>query len=440
MTLSHFLAREILQRDSLLTKQFVANIIGGHDQQLELVEILDGRSNLQQLGIDPAKAEAVKTQFYDHLKFLPDVLHVNVYAMDRKIIWASNATLIGKVIDADDELEEAISTRVMVTKDYLNQEHHNELEHKLEQLFAENPQAFFVENYIPLLDKNGSVIAVAEIYKEPKSLMDTIKRGYLLVWASTALGVVLLYLAMLWIIRRADQTVEEQQKQIIESESLCILGEMSAAVAHGIRKPLTSIRTSAELALELDPGSKSGRYAVDIMTQTDRLDKWIRELLETSRPLESPSESIDMNPLIAECLPYLAGMLDKNKVVCNFIHPTHNLPPVIGNRTLITQALISVLSNAIEAMPKGGKLEIQLQYLQKKRQVEIIVSDTGQGLSKDQLGCLFKPFYTTKNNGIGLGMAQIKSMMKRFGAAITMTSEAQKGTSVTLSFMVADKL
>jgi signal transduction histidine kinase len=113
---------------------------------------------------------------------------------------------------------------------------------------------------------------------------------------------------------------------------------------------------------------------------------------------------------------------------------------VIGNRTLITQALVSVLSNAIEAMPKGGKLEVKLQYAQKHRQVEVVVTDTGQGLSKSQLGCIFKPFYTTKSNGIGLGMAQVKSMMKRFGAAITMTSETQKGTCVKLSFMVAEKL
>ena len=446
MVLSHFMTREILQHDSTLTSQFVSSIAYTQSQQaplgkrVTLGQILDQRADLAKFGIDPVVAEAVRSQFYDHMRFLPDVLHVNVYAADRKIIWSSDPALIGKTDKDNDELEAVIDTRAMVSTNYLNQEHHNEQEHKLEQSFADNPQDFFVEDYIPLLNTGGSVIAVVEIYKEPKSLLDTIRRGHLLVWASTALGVVFLYLAMFWIIRRADKTVEEQQQRLLESESLCVLGEMSAAVAHGIRKPLTSIRTSAELALALDPGSRSGKYAIDIMTQADRLDKWLRELLDTAHPLDSPSESIDMKALTEECLPYLAGLFDKNKVTCDFIRPTSLLPPVIGNRTLITQALVSVLSNAIESMPDGGKLKVQLQHIHQNHRVEIVVSDTGLGMSKSQLCNIFKPFYTTKSNGIGLGMAQVKSMMKRFGAAITMTSETRKGTCVTLSFMVAEKI
>lgn len=444
MILSHFMTREILQRDSLLTSQFITSIVVTQSQQARLGQnvvlgqVLDDRADFNRLGISPAVATAARNEFYDHMRFLPDVLHVNVYSADRKVIWSSDATLVGRFDTANEELGRAIETREMVSTDYLNQEHHNELEHKLEQSFAFNPQEFFVENYMPLLDTTGRVVAVVELYKEPQSLLDTIKRGHWVVWASTALGVGFLYIAMFLIIRRADKTVEQQQQLLLESESLCVIGEMSAAVAHGIRKPLTSIRTSAELAHELDPGSITGKYAIDIMSQTDRLDKWIRELLISSRPLEDTRQVLDMTALVEECIPYFQTQLERYKISFQFVHSPTPVPSVIGNRILITQALVSVVSNAIEAMPQGGKLELKLQYAYLDRRVEIVVLDTGLGLSKDQLGKIFKPFYTTKCNGIGLGMAQVKNIIKRSGAAIRISSQEKNGTCVTLSFMVKE--
>jgi hypothetical protein len=246
-TLSHFLTREILQHDSELTSQFVANIVSGHGQQVELVKILDERTDLLQFGIGTATAEAVRHQFYDHLKFLPDMQHVNVYAADRKIIWSSNADLIGKSDNTNEELGKAINSRETVSTDYLKQANHNELEHKLAQLFTANPQEFFVENYIPLFDANGGVIAVVDIYKEPKNLLDTINYGYLLVWLSTALTVVFLYFAKFWMSRRAGQTTVEKQQRLHQSKPLRSHGKMPAAVSYGFRKPLILIRNNAQL-------------------------------------------------------------------------------------------------------------------------------------------------------------------------------------------------
>lgn len=247
MTLSHFLTREILQHDSDLTGKFVSNIVSGHGQQVELVKILDERTDLIRFGIGMATAEAVRNQFYDHLKYLPDMLHVKVYASDRKIIWASDPDLIGKVDKSNDELSQVISSREMVSTDSLNQASLNDLEHKFAQFFIVNPQEFFVENYIPLFDDKGSVIAVVDIYKEPKSLFDTIRHGYLLVWLSTALTVFFLYFAKYWINRRSDQAVEEQLQLLFDFDSKSTPVDISAAVTNGIRKPLTLISTNDQL-------------------------------------------------------------------------------------------------------------------------------------------------------------------------------------------------
>jgi two-component system sensor histidine kinase HydH len=247
MTLSHFLTREIVQRDAELTSQFVANIVSGHGQQVELVKILDERTDLIQLGIGAATAEAVRHQFYDHLKFLPEMQHTNVYAADRKIIWSSNHDLIGKVDESNDELAQVIRTREMVTTDYLSQANHNELEHKLAQAITANPQQFFVEDYIPLFDENGSVLAVVDIYKEPQSLLDTIHHGYLLVWLSTALTILCLYLAKFLINRRAELTIEEKRQRLLQEKAQRSHGAMTVVTSYDFRKPHKLIRTNTQL-------------------------------------------------------------------------------------------------------------------------------------------------------------------------------------------------
>ncbi|MBS1159174.1 MAG: putative two-component histidine kinase [Proteobacteria bacterium] len=438
-TLTHFLTREILQRDALLTTQFVHSIVTVQNQQARLGRsftlggILDERVNVATLGIDPREAASVRSQFYDHIKLLPDVLLANVFAADRKIIWSTNPALIGKFDTNNDELEDAIKARSMVATNYLDQENHGEKQHKDEQFFAAEPKKFFVETYMPLLNGGGDVLAVVEIYKEPESLLDAVKRCRQLVWACTALGMIFLYLAMFWIIRRADRTLDDQQRQILESETLCVVGEMSASVAHGIRNPLASIRSSAELALEGDLKSVQ-KNANDIISQVDRLSKWVRDLLVFSRPVAGENQVMDVLALIEDCLPNFAAQLEKNGINCSVIRPSGTVPRVKGNRSLATQALASVISNAIEAMPGGGCLKVELQVAEREHLVSLVVSDTGIGMSETQMDLVFKPFYTTKRNGLGLGMALVKRIMERFGGAIRLHSGEGKGTRVSLIF------
>jgi len=438
-TLSHFLTREILQRDALLTSQFVTSLVATQNQQarlgrgVTLAQVLDERADFAQLGVNPKEAAIERDRFYDHIRLLPDVLLANVYDANRKIVWSTNPLLIGKLDDANDELDEAFNTRALVATSYLDQEHHSEETHKSEQAFVADPKKYFVESYMPLLNGDDQVLTVVEIYKEPGSLLDVVKRCQKLVWACTALGMVFLYLAMFWIIRRADSTLDDQQRRLLESETLCVVGEMSASVAHGIRNPLATIRSSAELALDGDPESIR-RNAKDIITQVDRLGKWVRDLLVFSRPVTGETQAMDLVSLVDNCLPNFAAQLEKSRVTCDFIRPTTALPRVNGNRALATQALASIVSNAIEAMPDGGCLQLELKVAESGRQVSVIVSDTGSGMSATQMDLVFKPFYTTKRNGLGLGMALVKRIMERFDGTIGLNSTEGEGTRVNLTF------
>jgi two-component system sensor histidine kinase HydH len=284
-----------------------------------------------------------------------------------------------------------------------------------------------------MLDSNGRVAIVVEIYQEPHQLLQTIQRGKLLIWACIGLGAAFLYIIPLWIFRRVDSTLSDQQRRLREAEALCVIGEMSATVAHGIRNPLATIRSSAELALDADPKS-ARKNAEDIIAQVDRLSKWVRDLLVYTRPVSGEDEAINIVTLVGECLANVAVQMQKKGIVCEFVQPTEAIPLVIGNRVLANQALASIISNALDAMPNGGSLRLQVQKSQLKDNVDVIVSDSGGGMSPAQVDLAFKPFYTTKHNGIGLGMSQVRRIMERFNGAIKLSSKEGKGTQVSLSF------
>jgi two-component system, NtrC family, sensor histidine kinase HydH len=109
-------------------------------------------------------------------------------------------------------------------------------------------------------------------------------------------------------------------------------------------------------------------------------------------------------------------------------------PMVEGNTSLMRQALHSVVSNAVEAMPAGGEMRIDMRLDGEPRQVQLTVSDTGVGMSTQQLAMAFKPFRTTKRHGLGLGLPMLKRVMDRFGGAVEVSSGENAGTQVRLQF------
>lgn len=436
--LCYFLTREILDHDAILTSQFINSVEWVESKQAQLGDrvgfgqLLDERTNVAAIGIDPRLAAEMRTQYHDHIRFLPDVQLANIYARDRKIIWSTNPTLIGQV-NEDHALDEPFAHGDTLSRDSFSGKHqHYQDAHK----FSPEPGAPFVESYIPLLDSKNAVVAVVEIYKEPRNLLQAIHRGKMLIWACIALGALFLYIVPFWIFRRADDAISDQHRRLCEAETLCVIGEMSASVAHGIRNPLAAIRSSAELALDADPDA-ARKNAEDIINQVDRLGKWVRELLVFSRPVMGENHEISLIRLVDECLPNFATQLQQSRIDAEFVKPAETLPPVVGNRALVNQALASIIANAIEAMPTGGCLRLELQVSPQRKCVDLLVGDTGTGMSPTQVELAFKPFYTTKHNGLGLGMAQVKRIMERFGGFVYLRSKPGQGTQACLRFPMA---
>lgn len=433
--LSYFITEATLQRDAALTAQFIQNCVtveGRHanlDERFTFSELLDKRIDPAEYGISRAVAEAGRKEVLDHLQGLPDTLLATLFARDGRIIWSTNKELVGQFSKDNHELEEAFESEVQVAKHHAS--NHGE---RSEQKFIVEPKEFFIENYIPLHNAKGEVVVVAEIYKEPKNLVSVIRRGQFLVWGSTLAAGALVYLFLFSIVQRGSSMLEGQRKQLVDMEAMAYLGEMSTAVAHSLRNPLANIRTSAELAMSTDDTFVQ-KSSQDIITQVDFLSRWVRQMQHYARPVTGETEAVNLMLVVDDVLKSFENSLQQAGIkLVRLGYEDTQWPRIKGNVSLVTQALHSVLTNAIEAMPKGGTLSVAMTLMMEKDACQLSIKDSGGGMSEAQLASAFKPFQTTKRNGLGVGLPMVKRVMERFDGVVTLFSQEKQGTEVRLQF------
>ncbi|MGF6391183.1 sensor histidine kinase [Pseudomonas plecoglossicida] len=432
---TRFVVRDSVERDAMLTAQFIQAMAQAEVRHSQLPpgttmgELLDPRLDQQHLQFTPELAQSTRVEFLDHVEHLPDSLLANVYARDRTIVWSTNPSLVGKRIGADGDLDRAFRSRKSVSASY-----HKAEDDREEQKFLRDPDYLFIENYIPLFDSQGEqVLAMVEIYKEPQDLVRRIQRGYVVIWASTLVGGALIYFGLFWIVRRAAQMLSQQQERLVASETYVALGEMSSAVAHSLRNPLANIRSSAELAQEI-ANPLAQKNINDIIGQVDRMSRWVRELLVSLRPTSDQAEAVDLVAVIEDTHQAFAQQIARNGVRFSFEGPQAQW--VASQPLQLTQILNSLFANALEAMPKGGELGAQVS-VQEGQRVQLLLSDTGKGMSEQQERMVFKPFFTTKQGGLGVGLALVKRIMERFGGSVSLSSREEEGTRVSLTFNIA---
>ncbi|WP_367863026.1 ATP-binding protein [Pseudomonas guariconensis] len=429
---SRFIINESVERDALLSAQFIQAIADAEVRHVSIPnvrtmgELLDPRTDQAMPDVDPDARRRARGEFLDHIAHLPDMLLANIYAPDRTVIWSSNPALTGKSIESDEDLEQAFEYKMQVSASY-----HDFEDARSEQKFVTPPQQLFIENYIPLFDADGErVTAMVEIYKEPHHLIVRIEHGLLLIWLAIAIGASLVYFGLYGIMRRAARVMAVQQKRLISNETYVALGEMSSAVAHSLRNPLASIRSSAELAQAFDEGPAQKNIS-DIISQVDRMSQWVRQLLQSLRPLNDDAVPVDLSQVLQESLQAFAVPLARSGVNLD-VKPLPSVQ-VVGHPVLLGQIFNSLIANALESMEKGGQLRVEV-VRRDRRSLTLRLSDTGRGMSDQQQRMAFRPFFTTKQGGLGVGLVLVKRIMERFAGSVRLSSREGQGTSVSLNF------
>jgi len=226
------------------------------------------------------------------------------------------------------------------------------------------------------------------------------------------------------------------QEQLLRSARMAAIGELVATVAHEMRRPLSSIRLNLQII-----GRSLGKETVlhehfeIAFDQVVQMERMLSDLLNYSKPLEIHKKDVSVEALIDECLQELEGELSSRKIeVEQRVAPS--LPPIIGDPDKIEQVLINVLKNGLEASPQNGRILVSAaaEVNSSGATITIIVADQGVGISQRNLKFIFKPFFTTKKMGTGLGLFIVKKIMDAHLGSISIESEEGKGSTVRLTF------
>jgi len=238
------------------------------------------------------------------------------------------------------------------------------------------------------------------------------------------------------LVEQRTEQLKQTQAKLVKSEHLATIGELAAMVGHDLRNPLTGIKNAAYyLKKKGNACTEANKTAMleIIDNAIEHANKIINDLLDYSREIHLELEERTPCLLLAEAL-----MLVQIPKKVKFLDRTHDEPKMMIDARKITRVFVNLIKNAIDAMPNGGTLEVESE--QKEDNVEFTFRDTGTGMSEEIKAKLFSPLFTTKAQGMGLGLAICKRIVEAHGGEITVQSVLGKGTTFTVTLPVKPKL
>jgi signal transduction histidine kinase len=245
-------------------------------------------------------------------------------------------------------------------------------------------------------------------------------------------------------INKMTASLKDSLQKLAFHERSAALGELAAYASHNIRNPLAGIRAAAQVLV--DEGKsldvETAESLKEIIETIDRLDNWLKRLLEYAKPLQPQMEHADINRLVRESVD-IAGKSYPDKTVRLDWSLSENLPKLFIDTILIEQALMTVVSNAYEALEGDGSISIETGFCsneENKKIVSIKISDTGKGVLEEIQPKLFRAFMTSKEGGTGLGLAQAKRIIDIHGGEINLESSPGGGTAVSIRLPVPTDL
>lgn len=230
--------------------------------------------------------------------------------------------------------------------------------------------------------------------------------------------------------------LERSQARLVQAEKMAAIGRLAASLAHEINNPLQGIHNSLHLTRQEALAQEArDRYLRMAQIEVERLVEIVQRMLDFYRPSRGGPEPTDINQIVDRVLALAHKRLQHSHVEID-IHLAEDLPRVSLVSDQISQVVLNLLINAIEAMDEGGVLGLETRPSEDGRYVVLSVHDSGRGMSEAQIKNLFEPFYTTKPNGTGLGLAISYGIVERHGGSINVLSKPGEGTTFVVTLPV----
>ncbi|KGX91806.1 ATP-binding protein [Pontibacillus marinus] len=225
----------------------------------------------------------------------------------------------------------------------------------------------------------------------------------------------------------------ELQKQVVESEKLSAIGKLGTGLAHEIRNPLTSIMGLTQL---LQENNQQNKYLEIITDELERMASLVNQFVILGKPTDIQRESCDVNRLLSNTVELMKSNTRLQNSTITFQPSQYNLETQI-DPSKIKQVLINFIKNALEAMPNGGEVVVDSALLEETEEVHISIQDNGEGMTEEEISQLGKLFFTTKENGIGMGLPICFDIVKAHLGRVEYDSEKGQGTQVNLYLPVS---
>lgn len=226
--------------------------------------------------------------------------------------------------------------------------------------------------------------------------------------------------------------IHSLRKEIARSQRLVSLGRLAAGVAHEVRNPLSSIKGFATYFKERYCDIPEDQQIANIMTQeVDRLNRVVGQLLEFAKPVAVLKKSFDVRSLIENSLKLIERQAKDKKIKIQ-LTVFSEAKAIFIDSDKINQVFLNLYLNAIESMEKGGILSVNVLKTNRKNGIDISISDTGIGITEEDLGHIFDPYFTTKASGTGLGLAIAHNIIEAHDGEIKIKSQYRHGTTVSI--------
>ncbi len=293
----------------------------------------------------------------------------------------------------------------------------------------------------PLTPISGEVLGVVEIVQDLSEDYETIFRFQIRVTITCAVVMIFLLIILIFVVKKGEGIIQQRtlerirlKEQLSRAERLSSLGEMVAGISHEIRNPLGIIRSSAELLKKkMDKTAPMNSIPDVIVEEANRLNNIITDFLNYAKPHPPNFVPCMIDEIIEKNITFLNPQIEAQGYTIKKRY-TGNIPPIHADADMMYQVFLNILINAMQAMPGGGEIQVDIESDDKT--VTVVFKDKGKGIPQEILEKIWDPFFTTKETGTGLGLGIVKNIIEAHNGTIRIENRPIYGAQVTIELPV----
>jgi two-component system sensor histidine kinase HydH len=238
-------------------------------------------------------------------------------------------------------------------------------------------------------------------------------------------------------IGRVIDQLEQREREVVRAEQLAAVGQIAAGVAHELRNPLTSIKMLVQVGREGNPPAGLAPDDLRVVEQqARRMEQTIQTFLDFARPPRTEQRRADITEVVRRAIVLVEGRARRQKVTLHALLPEEPIYLKI-DADQVQQVLVNLLLNALDALPRGGTVRVEIETTEGK--VAVSVRDSGAGISARIRPRLFEPFVSSKENGLGLGLSICKRLIEAHGGSIHGENDDNGGAAFTFTLPLEEE-